>query len=345
MHPSFPPVITLPPALPPLPASYSFDIPASFETFSILSMESQSLADASPPLQTSSPSNIGSLPDQSTASTGTQLYEPAPSYPGGSFKKVAVDVDDPSLTLPGVVPQVTANEPQSALTSNSYPGHTQNVAPWTDGSVNNGSLDSSYAYATDFMRPPSNQDLNSEEESMQIDECREHNMTYDSSMEFPPPSYPSGYHAQPTESLAPYRYNNSLDVAMPSPIHPGYTRNASYSYSSHILTRPSSAASIAKSRSPFLIPTTSASSPYDGDDQHEDEQTWNLVPFSLPAKGFPGGRVGGPQTAGSYNQGEHQVGEAAGMFLRSPTPTKRQRTSQACEKCRDRKAKVSFLPS
>lgn len=64
---------------------------------------------------------------------------------------------------------------------------------------------------------------------------------------------------------------------------------------------------------------------------------WNLVPYSLPfaagrGNGVPGDASGSP--AGTSPGG-------APLFLRSPTPTKRQRTSQACEKCRDRKAKVS----
>ncbi|KAG8899453.1 hypothetical protein FRC00_001407 [Tulasnella sp. 408] len=62
---------------------------------------------------------------------------------------------------------------------------------------------------------------------------------------------------------------------------------------------------------------------------------WNLVPYSLPfaagrGNGVPGDASGSP--AGTSPGG-------APLFLRSPTPTKRQRTSQACEKCRDRKAK------
>lgn len=65
---------------------------------------------------------------------------------------------------------------------------------------------------------------------------------------------------------------------------------------------------------------------------------WNLVPYSLPfAAGRGNGAVPGDASGAAAGTGPG----GAPLFLRSPTPTKRQRTSQACEKCRDRKAKVS----
>ncbi|KAG8745602.1 hypothetical protein FRC10_007493 [Ceratobasidium sp. 414] len=53
----------------------------------------------------------------------------------------------------------------------------------------------------------------------------------------------------------------------------------------------------------------------------KEEHPWNLVSWQ------------------PFNQDAAAPGTAA-FFLRSPTPTKRQRTNQACEKCRERKAKV-----
>ncbi|CAE6436801.1 unnamed protein product [Rhizoctonia solani] len=61
-----------------------------------------------------------------------------------------------------------------------------------------------------------------------------------------------------------------------------------------------------------------------------DEQPWNLIPCAMPfAQDGVAGSGGIPGVAG------------ASFFLRSPTPTKRQRTNQACEKCRERKAKCN----
>ncbi|CAE7221045.1 unnamed protein product [Rhizoctonia solani] len=63
---------------------------------------------------------------------------------------------------------------------------------------------------------------------------------------------------------------------------------------------------------------------------HGDEQPWNLIPCAMPfAQDGVAGSGGIPGVAG------------ASFFLRSPTPTKRQRTNQACEKCRERKAKCN----
>ncbi|KAG9074362.1 hypothetical protein FRC06_010741, partial [Ceratobasidium sp. 370] len=54
----------------------------------------------------------------------------------------------------------------------------------------------------------------------------------------------------------------------------------------------------------------------------KEEHPWNLVSWQ------------------PFNQDAAAPGTAA-FFLRSPTPTKRQRTNQACEKCRERKAKCN----
>ncbi|KZT34545.1 hypothetical protein SISSUDRAFT_1122182 [Sistotremastrum suecicum HHB10207 ss-3] len=66
--------------------------------------------------------------------------------------------------------------------------------------------------------------------------------------------------------------------------------------------------------------------------EDDPEQPWNLVPYHVPwgssYVGYSSGTLPGPEGGKS-------------IFLRSPTPTKNQRTSQACEKCRERKAKCS----
>ncbi|KAG8929129.1 hypothetical protein FRC02_005966 [Tulasnella sp. 418] len=66
--------------------------------------------------------------------------------------------------------------------------------------------------------------------------------------------------------------------------------------------------------------------------------SWNLVPYKLPFPGMSG--ASGVNGAASQGTPSGSAG-AGGLFLRSPTPTKRQRTSQACEKCRERKAKCN----
>ncbi|KZT20227.1 hypothetical protein NEOLEDRAFT_1182748 [Neolentinus lepideus HHB14362 ss-1] len=63
----------------------------------------------------------------------------------------------------------------------------------------------------------------------------------------------------------------------------------------------------------------------------EAEDSWNLIPYNVPWGSayhqYEAGTLPGP--------------EGACIFLRSPTPLKNQRTTQACEKCRERKAKCS----
>jgi len=63
----------------------------------------------------------------------------------------------------------------------------------------------------------------------------------------------------------------------------------------------------------------------------EGDAPWNLVAYHIPwgpgYEGYEAGTLPGP--------------DGTCIFLRSPTPLKRQRTAQACEKCRERKAKVS----
>ena len=64
--------------------------------------------------------------------------------------------------------------------------------------------------------------------------------------------------------------------------------------------------------------------------QDELEDCWNLIPYNVPWG----------HNYHNYEYGTLPGPEGACIFLRSPTPVKSQRTSQACKKCRERKAKV-----
>ncbi|KZV66276.1 hypothetical protein PENSPDRAFT_689149 [Peniophora sp. CONT] len=62
-----------------------------------------------------------------------------------------------------------------------------------------------------------------------------------------------------------------------------------------------------------------------------DDAAWNLIPYHIPW---------GPEYH-DYRRGKLPGPEGDCIFLRSPTPVKNQRTSEACKKCRERKAKCS----
>ena len=64
--------------------------------------------------------------------------------------------------------------------------------------------------------------------------------------------------------------------------------------------------------------------------QDELGDCWNLIPYNVPWG----------NNYHNYEYGTLPGPEGACIFLRSPTPVKNQRTSQACKKCRERKAKV-----
>ena len=64
--------------------------------------------------------------------------------------------------------------------------------------------------------------------------------------------------------------------------------------------------------------------------QDDLEDCWNLIPYNVPWG----------HNYHNYEYGTLPGPEGACIFLRSPTPVKSQRTSQACKKCRERKAKV-----
>lgn len=88
------------------------------------------------------------------------------------------------------------------------------------------------------------------------------------------------------------------------------------------------------SRDPVLH---SSSPDYDAEECGENEEdfenkdVWNLIPYDISW---------GPAYHG-YRQGTLPGPDGRCLFLRSPTPLKYQRTGQACEKCRERKAKVT----
>lgn len=67
--------------------------------------------------------------------------------------------------------------------------------------------------------------------------------------------------------------------------------------------------------------------------QDEPDDCWNLIPYNVPWG----------NNYHNYEYGTLPGPEGACIFLRSPTPVKNQRTSQACKKCRERKAKVRPL--
>lgn len=100
--------------------------------------------------------------------------------------------------------------------------------------------------------------------------------------------------------------------------------------------------SMSSSSSSFLSANTSVMSPYSSSHStqaslpptpEEDGTLWNLVPYDVPWGqdyfAYKAGRLPGPD------------GDC--LFLRSPTPIEKKRTVRACEKCRERKAKVRVV--
>jgi hypothetical protein len=69
--------------------------------------------------------------------------------------------------------------------------------------------------------------------------------------------------------------------------------------------------------------------------QDELDECWNLIPYNVPWG----------NSYHNYEYGTLPGPEGACIFLRSPTPVRNQRTSQACKKCRERKAKVRSVPT
>ncbi|KAL5521804.1 hypothetical protein ACEPAF_2552 [Sanghuangporus sanghuang] len=89
---------------------------------------------------------------------------------------------------------------------------------------------------------------------------------------------------------------------------------------------------------PSMTPVLDSPSPdldsEEGGESEEDadsEDVWDLIPYDISW---------GPTYYG-YREGTLPGPEGKCVFLRSPTPLKYQRTGQACEKCRERKAKCS----
>ncbi|KIJ45020.1 hypothetical protein M422DRAFT_30187 [Sphaerobolus stellatus SS14] len=118
-----------------------------------------------------------------------------------------------------------------------------------------------------------------------------------------------------------------LDTALPENDNTTYDRlRHRGSFSS------TSGSSICEPPSPVAqrINSMSLDSTPNGEEEAEDAP-WNLVAYHIPwgpgYEGYEAGTLPGP--------------DGTCIFLRSPTPLKRQRTTQACEKCRERKAKCS----
>ncbi|KDQ53661.1 hypothetical protein JAAARDRAFT_38976 [Jaapia argillacea MUCL 33604] len=80
--------------------------------------------------------------------------------------------------------------------------------------------------------------------------------------------------------------------------------------------------------SPLSSTSTSDSAP---PTPSENEDSWNLIPYHVPWG----------SSYLEYDSGTLPGPDGTCLFLRSPTPLKNQRTTQACEKCRERKAKCS----
>lgn len=105
--------------------------------------------------------------------------------------------------------------------------------------------------------------------------------------------------------------------------------NSSARDSPCLSTLPSLAAAINPS-SPLIDSFEDAT---DSDDDVESEDAWNLVPYDISwGSSYYG-----------YREGTLPGPDGKCIFLRSPTPLKYQRTGQACEKCRERKAKASAI--
>ena len=73
----------------------------------------------------------------------------------------------------------------------------------------------------------------------------------------------------------------------------------------------------------------------ESEEDTESEDVWELIPYDISW---------GPAYYG-YKEGSLPGPDGPCIFLRSPTPLKYQRTGQACEKCRERKAKVIRSPN
>lgn len=82
--------------------------------------------------------------------------------------------------------------------------------------------------------------------------------------------------------------------------------------------------------SPTFDPEEAAA---ESEEELDSEDVWNLIPYDISW---------GPAYYG-YREGTLPGPDGTCIFLRSPTPLKYQRTGQACEKCRERKAKVGLI--
>lgn len=136
-------------------------------------------------------------------------------------------------------------------------------------------------------------------------------------------------HAQPSPGTRPSQPRLKIDpLAMSHSLpHLRPEDNSSVGMSSRFYSSPSANSS---AMSPCYSSSHSAhaSVPQTPD----DDALWNLIPYDVPWGpdyfAYRAGRLPGPG------------GDC--LFLRSPTPIEKRRTVRACEKCRERKAKVNL---
>ncbi|KDQ10586.1 hypothetical protein BOTBODRAFT_68514 [Botryobasidium botryosum FD-172 SS1] len=136
----------------------------------------------------------------------------------------------------------------------------------------------------------------------------------------PPPHTALAYPASPTIRHPPRASTDPYSYSTPAPDH---VQRISRSASADSLSV--SSASPAYLPTPPIAPAPNPNPTPTG--EPEAEISWNLVPCEAPFA--------------STHDGAQPGANGSSFFLRSPTPTKRQRTVQACEKCRERKAKCN----
>lgn len=205
----------------------------------------------------------------------------------------------------------------------------QDISPWSGSSDLNGANASPQLYSEQALAPPrvKEEDLVSESSSTHTFSTISPSFTLQSSTQDAPKAYsPHLFHTRPLSSPHSAPSSNASASTSPSP--------ASASSRMHTFAVAPQQPSVASSR----LTTQLASGPSAPSKSEPADAPWNLVPYNAPFKMRDGKGGAGAST---QDGGIPSVMAASGVFLRSPTPTKRQRTNQACEKCRDRKAKVS----
>lgn len=248
------------------------------------------------------------------------LVRPAPSYPHAYANILNPRPDHAYRPQPAFFDHRQQQHPDSALPFTVDPNE---ISAWDPNSLNLSAHPGIQQYAFSDSSDPHHG---------VIAQGPSHTMQHrgppsPSSIPFPPPSHPSQHASQP--SFSPHVFSNQLSV--PHPTSRPASQSASPSPGPGRHHYPAGPKHQARMPHPASN-NNNLSEPADA--------PWNLVPYSLPFtgrnRGSPGGMAGPPT-------GSVPGATGNSLFLRSPTPTKRQRTNQACEKCRDRKAKVCLL--